>query len=55
MLEPSGDAPLDSGVRSERMTLDDATEEARAQQIESIGEMKWAVLESNGSLSFIKN
>jgi uncharacterized membrane protein YcaP (DUF421 family) len=37
------------------MTLDDVMEEARAQQIESIDEIKWAVLESNGSLSFIKH
>jgi uncharacterized membrane protein YcaP (DUF421 family) len=37
------------------MTLDDVMEEARAQQIESLDEIKWAVLEANGSLSFIKN
>jgi uncharacterized membrane protein YcaP (DUF421 family) len=46
---------VEANLSSERMTLDDVMEEARAQQIESIDEIKWAVLESNGSLSFIKN
>jgi uncharacterized membrane protein YcaP (DUF421 family) len=46
---------VEANLRSERMTLDDVMEEARAQQIESIDEIKWAVLESNGTLSFIKH
>ena len=46
---------VEANLRSERMTLDDVMEEARAQQIENLAEIKWAVLESNGSLSFIKS
>jgi uncharacterized membrane protein YcaP (DUF421 family) len=47
--------PIEANLRSERMTLDDVMEEARRQQIERLDEVKWAVLESNGSLSFIKS
>ena len=46
--------PIEANLRSERMTLDDVMEEARRQQIERLDEVKWAVLESNGSVSFIK-
>lgn len=46
---------VEENLRSERMTIDDVMEEARAQQIENLDDIKWAVLESNGSLSFIKS
>jgi uncharacterized membrane protein YcaP (DUF421 family) len=46
---------VEPNLRSERMTLDDVMEEARAQQIENLADIKWAVLEANGSLSFIKS
>jgi uncharacterized membrane protein YcaP (DUF421 family) len=46
---------VEENLRHERMTYDDVMEEARAQQIESLDEIKWAVLEAGGSLSFIKN
>jgi uncharacterized membrane protein YcaP (DUF421 family) len=46
---------VEENLRHERMTLDDVMEEARAQQIESLDQIKWAVLESNGSLSFVKS
>jgi uncharacterized membrane protein YcaP (DUF421 family) len=46
--------PVEANLRSERMTVDDVMEGARLQQIERLDEVKWAVLESNGSLSFIK-
>lgn len=45
---------VEANLRSERMTLEDVMEEARSQQIENLDEIKWAVLEVNGSLSFIK-
>jgi uncharacterized membrane protein YcaP (DUF421 family) len=47
--------PIEANLRSERMTVDDVMEEARRQQIERLDEVKWAVLESNGSVSFIKS
>jgi uncharacterized membrane protein YcaP (DUF421 family) len=46
--------PIDRNMRSERMTVDDVMEEARGQQIESLDQIKWAVLESSGKLTFIK-
>lgn len=46
--------PIERNLRSERMTMDDLMEEARGQGIERLDEVKWAVLERGGSLSFIK-
>jgi uncharacterized membrane protein YcaP (DUF421 family) len=45
---------IDRNMRRERLTLDDLAEKARLSEIESIGEIKWAVLETNGDISFIK-
>jgi uncharacterized membrane protein YcaP (DUF421 family) len=47
--------PVDRNMRSERLTLDDVMEEARESEIESIGQIKWAVLEAGGKITFIKN
>jgi uncharacterized membrane protein YcaP (DUF421 family) len=46
--------PIGPSLRSERLTLDDVMEEARIQQIERLDEIKWAVLETSGEISFIK-
>jgi uncharacterized membrane protein YcaP (DUF421 family) len=46
--------PVGSNLRSQRITIDDVMEEARAQQIERLEEIKWAVLETSGTISFIK-
>jgi uncharacterized membrane protein YcaP (DUF421 family) len=46
--------PIQPNLRAERMTIDDLMEEARKQQIERLDEIKWAVLEANGTVSFIK-
>src|SRR5882757_1809433 len=45
---------IDRNMRRERLTLDDLAEKARQGEIESISEIKWAVLETNGDISFIK-
>lgn len=45
---------IDRNMRRERLTLDDLAEKARQSEIESIGEIKRAVLETNGDISFIK-
>jgi uncharacterized membrane protein YcaP (DUF421 family) len=45
---------IDRNMRRERLTLDDLSEKARLSEIESIDEIKWAVLETNGDISFIK-
>lgn len=46
---------IEQNMKSERLNLDDVMEEARAQQIERLDEVKWAVLETSGKISFIKN
>jgi uncharacterized membrane protein YcaP (DUF421 family) len=46
--------PIERNMHSERLTLDEVMEEARKQQIESLDEVKWAVLESSGEVTFIK-
>jgi uncharacterized membrane protein YcaP (DUF421 family) len=46
---------IESNLRKERMTADELLAEARSQQISSLDEIKWAVLESNGRVSFIRN
>lgn len=45
---------IDRNMRRERLTLDDISEKARLSEIESIDKIKWAVLETNGDISFIK-
>ena len=46
--------PLLKNLKRERMTVGELAAEARRQQIESLDQVKWAVLETNGGLSFIK-
>lgn len=46
--------PIEKNLRNERLTMDELMEQARGQQIESLDEVKWAVLESSGSISFIE-
>jgi len=52
ILVQNGEA-IERNLKGERLTLDDLMEEARAQQIDSLDQIKWAVLESNGSISII--
>ncbi len=47
--------PIDRNLSRERITLDELAAEARMQSIESLTEVKWAVLETNGQISFVKN
>ena len=41
-------------LKRERMTPDDVAEEMRQQQISSLDDVEWGILEANGSISFIK-
>ena len=45
--------PIERNMRRERLTIEEIAEEARAQQIASLSDIKWAVLENSGKLSFI--
>lgn len=46
---------IERNMRRERLTLDDLAEKARLSEIGSIDEIRWAVLETNGDISFIKH
>lgn len=46
--------PIAKNLKSERLTVDDVTQEMRGQGIESLERVKWCVLESSGSMSFVK-
>jgi uncharacterized membrane protein YcaP (DUF421 family) len=46
--------PVEKNLRAERIRVDDVAEEARAQGIEKIDEIKWCLLETSGSMSFVK-
>ena len=45
---------IERNMRRERLTLDDLAEKARLSEIDSIDNLRWAVLETNGDISFIK-
>jgi len=45
---------IDKNLRRERLTHDDLAEAARQEQIASLDDVAWAVLEKNGKISFIE-
>jgi uncharacterized membrane protein YcaP (DUF421 family) len=46
--------PLDRNLRRNRITLDELAAAAREQGISSMEQVRWAVLETSGAISFIK-
>ena len=44
---------IERNLKRERLTPGELAKEARGQQIESLSDVKWAVLETSGSISFI--
>jgi uncharacterized membrane protein YcaP (DUF421 family) len=46
---------IDRNMRRERLDISDLAEKARLSGIEAIDEIKWAVLETNGDISFIQH
>ena len=45
---------IERNLQRERLTIEDIAEEARKQQIAQLSEVRFAVLETSGSISFIK-
>ena len=45
---------LDRNLKRERMTREELEAEARQQQISSLDEVQWAILETSGQISFLK-
>jgi uncharacterized membrane protein YcaP (DUF421 family) len=46
--------PIERNLYRQRLSLEDLMEKARQQQIASLDEVQWAVLETTGAISFIK-
>jgi uncharacterized membrane protein YcaP (DUF421 family) len=46
--------PVKRNLQRERITIEEVETEARIQQIGSLEEVRWAVLETDGQISFIK-
>jgi uncharacterized membrane protein YcaP (DUF421 family) len=44
---------IERNLRAQRMTTEEVAAEARLQQIGSVEDIRWAVLESNGRMSFL--
>jgi uncharacterized membrane protein YcaP (DUF421 family) len=44
---------IERNLKRERLTIEELTEKARGEQLESIDNVKWAVLETSGAISFI--
>jgi uncharacterized membrane protein YcaP (DUF421 family) len=45
---------LPKNLRRERLTVEEVSAAARLEQIASLDDVRWAVLETNGQISFIK-
>ncbi|HEX4437017.1 MAG TPA: YetF domain-containing protein [Solirubrobacteraceae bacterium] len=45
--------PIERNMRRERITIEDIEEEARQSQITSLGDLRFAILENDGHISFI--
>jgi uncharacterized membrane protein YcaP (DUF421 family) len=45
--------PVEQNLKHERVTLAEVEAEARVQQIASLSDIRWAVLETNGQISFL--
>jgi uncharacterized membrane protein YcaP (DUF421 family) len=44
---------IERNMRRERLTMEDLTASAREQQVESLDDVRWAVLETSGQISVI--
>jgi uncharacterized membrane protein YcaP (DUF421 family) len=45
--------PIERNLRRHRITIEELAAEARQQQFDSLAELRWAVLETNGRISFV--
>jgi uncharacterized membrane protein YcaP (DUF421 family) len=50
----AGGRLIESNLRRQRMTIEEVLAEARQQSIGGLGEIEYAVLETNGRVSFLK-
>jgi uncharacterized membrane protein YcaP (DUF421 family) len=45
--------PIEDNLRRERISVEELAAQARLQQIASFGQIRWAILETSGEISFI--
>ena len=45
--------PIEPNLKRERITLEELAAQARLKEIDSISDVRWAVLETSGAISFI--
>ena len=45
---------VEANLRRQRLTVEEVESEARLEQISSLGEVRWAILETNGRISFVE-
>jgi uncharacterized membrane protein YcaP (DUF421 family) len=45
--------PIERNLKRERLTMEDVMEEARGHDVDTLEQIKWAVLEAGGTISFI--
>jgi uncharacterized membrane protein YcaP (DUF421 family) len=50
-----GGEPIRDNLRRQRLTVEEIEAEARLQQISSLDDVRWAILETDGRISFVEN
>jgi uncharacterized membrane protein YcaP (DUF421 family) len=53
VLVESGEV-VERNLRRQRLTVEEVEQEARLEQIGSLGDVRWAILETNGEISFVE-
>ncbi|MGN6276281.1 MAG: DUF421 domain-containing protein [Solirubrobacterales bacterium] len=46
--------PIEANLKRQRLTVEEIESEARIEQISSLKEVRWAILETNGKISFVE-
>jgi uncharacterized membrane protein YcaP (DUF421 family) len=46
---------IEANLRRQRLTVEEVESEARLEQITSLAQVRWAILETNGKISFVKS
>lgn len=46
--------PIEANLKRQRLTVEEVESEARLEQISSLKEVRWAILETNGEISFVE-
>jgi uncharacterized membrane protein YcaP (DUF421 family) len=45
---------IEANLRRQRLTVEEIEAAARVEQIKSLDEVRWAILETNGQISFVE-